>query len=125
MDERAEVLKADAARYSAMRAGDLVALEALLADDLTYTHSSALSESKRQYLASLAGGRFRYLETDTQDVTVRLYEKVALMEGRARLRAVVDGVERLLDNRFLSAWTRHAAGWRMSAWASTPIPAAR
>lgn len=122
MDERTSILQADAERYSAMREGDLMRLDALLADDLTYTHSSGSCDNKREYLAAMASGRFRYLEIRTSDVQVRIHGAVAVMVGRARFRAMVDDVERLLDNRFLSVWTRSGASWQMAAWASSPIP---
>lgn len=122
MDDETCLLQTDAARYRAMREGDLATLDALLADDLAYTHSSGSCDNKREYLAALASGRFRYFETRTEDVQVRIYGACAVMLGRARLRAIVDGAERLLDNRFLSVWTHSDAIWRMAAWASSPIP---
>lgn len=125
MDEVTAVLRADDERYRAMREGDLAMLDALLADDLAYTHSSGSCDNKREYLAALASGRFRYFETRTDDVQVRIYGACAVMLGRARLRAMVDGAERMLDNRFLSVWTHADAIWRMAAWASSPIPDGR
>jgi ketosteroid isomerase-like protein len=122
MDEA--VLRADDARYRAMIAGDLVALDALLCDELSYTHSSALCEGKREYLASLAGGRFRYRQVVHSERRVRVLGDFALIDGTVRLHADVDGAERVLDNRFLSVWAQSPLGWRMLAWASTPRPAA-
>ena len=119
----AAIEQADQARYQAMVNADLAALAALLADDLSYTHSSALNENRAQYLASVASGRFRYLGVQRSDLEVRLLGDSAFMHGRAILHAVVDGTERQLDNRFLSVWTRRAGHWQMAAWASTPIPA--
>lgn len=125
MDDIEQVLRADAERYRAMREGNLTALEALLAEDLSYTHSSGARDDKRGYLAAMASGRFRYLETTTEEVAARRHGPVVLIDGRARFRAMIDGVERLLDNRFLSVWTHGGGAWRMSAWASTPIPGPR
>lgn len=125
MDDTQGVLQADVQRYSAMRAGDLEQLGSLLADDLAYTHSSGACDSKPEYLAAMASGRFRYLETETEQVQVRFYGACAVMLGRSRFHAMVDGVERWLDNRFLSVWTRSASGWRMAAWSSSPIPGPR
>lgn len=124
MDDATAVLQADAERYRAMRAGDLKQLGSLLADDLAYTHSSGNCDSKPEYLAAMAGGRFRYLDTETEQVQVRFYGACAVMLGRARFHAMIDGTERWLDNRFLSVWTRGDRGWQMAAWSSSPIPAA-
>lgn len=124
MDDTNAVLQADAQRYQAMREGDLERLGSLLAGDLAYTHSSGVCDSKSEYLAAMASGRFRYLETETEQVQVRFYGDCAVMLGRSRFHAMVDGVERWLDNRFLSVWTRADSGWQMAAWSSSPIPAA-
>lgn len=128
MDDATAVMEADAARYRAMRAGDLAALECLLSDDLSYTHSTAICESKAEYMASMTSGRFRYLDTQTSEVEVGVHGSAAFMHGRCRFHAVVDGVERVLNNRFLSVWVRDGQGtaqWRMAAWASIPIPKQR
>jgi ketosteroid isomerase-like protein len=115
--------RADEERYRAMLDGDIHALERLLADDLSYTHSSAHTESKAEYLASLASGRVKYLDVQRDAVQARVYGDIAVLNGKVTLRAIVDGISRVLDNRFLSVWKRDAGGgWQMSAWASTPIP---
>ena len=49
----AEVLRADARRFEAMRKEDFAALEAALADDLTYVHSTARLESKKEHVDNL------------------------------------------------------------------------
>lgn len=119
----AQLKLADEARYRAMLAGDIAALEGLLAEELSYTHSSALREGKQAYLASLANGRVRYLDARLSDVEQTIYDGMAVMHGMAVIEAVVDGVERTLDNRFLSVWKHGGSGWQMVAWASTPVPA--
>lgn len=117
-----ELDRADQARYRAMIDGDLDALDRLLHEGLSYTHSSALQDGKAAYLESLRSGQVRYLDADVQEVVRQLHGDMAVMQGKALLRAIVDGVERTLDNRFLSVWKRDGGGWRMLAWASTPIP---
>ena len=118
-----EILQADQARYAAMVAGDFDALALLLADELSYTHSSALNENKSQYLASLRSGRFRYQQARTEGVQVQVYgDQSAWMQGSVTLDVHIDGVPRQLNNRFLTVWTRRAGHWQLAAWASTPLP---
>lgn len=116
------LLQADEARYRAMLAGDLAALQGLLSDGLSYTHSSALCETKQEYLGSLARGRFKYLRAERSEVALDLHGDLALLRGKVLLHALVDGTQRTLDNRFLSVWKLGDAGWQMLAWASTPMP---
>src|SRR3989442_12384138 len=56
----AEVLRADDARFDAMKKGDWGALDAALADDLIYVHSTARQESKAEHIANLRGGKPHY-----------------------------------------------------------------
>ena len=118
-----ELLQADQARYAAMVSGDFDALSHLLADELSYTHSSALNETKSQYLASLHSGRFCYQQARTNGVQVQMYgEQTAWMQGAVTLNVHIDGVPCRLNNRFLTVWTRRVGHWQLAAWASTPMP---
>ena len=56
----ADVLRADDRRFEAMRGGDWPALDAALADDLTYVHSTARLESKAEHVANLRAGKPHY-----------------------------------------------------------------
>lgn len=55
MDDETCLLQTDAARYRAMREGDLATLDALLADDLAYTHSSGSLPGDGRWCGTLAG----------------------------------------------------------------------
>ena len=54
---QADVLRADDNRFEAMRKGDWDALDAALADDLTYVHSTARLESKAEHVGNLRATR--------------------------------------------------------------------
>ena len=56
----AEVLRADDGRFEAMRKGDWAGLDAALADDLIYVHSTARQESKAEHIANLRAGKPNY-----------------------------------------------------------------
>lgn len=113
-----EVFEADDARHRAMVAHDLDALGNWLADELVYTHATARRETKAEYLHSLTRGRVRYLGVQRSDATVQLYGGAALMIGRSEIRAISEGVSRVVCNLFQSVWVRSASRWRMVAWTS-------
>ena len=56
----ADVLRADDRRFEAMRRGDWAGLDAALADDLTYVHSTARLETKAEHIDNLRGGKPHY-----------------------------------------------------------------
>jgi ketosteroid isomerase-like protein len=119
-----EVLAAEDARYAAMIAQDFDALGRLLADDLLYTHSTAVTDTKADYIAALRSGKYRYKAARREGVTVRIYGTTAIVNGRASIDVDVDGVPRTVSNVFVNVWVRSATGWQMTAWQSTPLPKA-
>lgn len=120
-DSRDDVLAADARRFAAMLQNDLTTLETLLADDLTYTHSNGLAESKAQFLESLRSGKLRYLAAERSDLAVRLHGDTAVVTGRAEMKVSSPGGKLELPVRFTEVWVRSGGAWRLTAWQSTRI----
>ncbi len=115
------VRAADAKRIQATVANDLQALDKLLGDDLTYTHSSGVMEGKTQILDKLRSGATRYHTIAPSDVQVRVYADAAVMTGRAAINVTVDGRTSDLQLRFTSVYARRGGGWQFVAWQSTRI----
>ena len=107
---------------SAMCGGDFAALEAMLHDELLYTHSSGLTDTKATWLASLRSGKTKYKSATCSDRKVRLAGDTALVTGRAAIEAEINGQPRSLRLVFLNAWTKTPKGWKFIAWQSTPQP---
>jgi NAD(P)-dependent dehydrogenase (short-subunit alcohol dehydrogenase family) len=109
-------------RYAAMCGGDFAALEAMLHDELLYTHSSGPTDTKATWLASLRSGKTKYKSAACSDRKVRLAGDTALVTGRAAIEAEINGQPRSLRLVFLNAWTKTPKGWKFIAWQSTPQP---
>lgn len=118
----AELLALDDARCDAMTRNDLTSLEALLADSLSYTHSTGAVENKSEYLAAMREGRVRYRALRREIDRLTTYEDCAVMQGRLEVEAEV--AQRTLVARavFTSTWIRATSGWQMAAWAATSQP---
>lgn len=121
-DAERRLFEADDERCRAMLANDLEALAGVIADDVVYTHSSAVVDNKEQYLDALREGRTRYLALRRQSAHVRLYGQVAVMHGHVIMRIEVQGRQKDLDNLFQSVWTERDGRWLLASWASTVIP---
>ena len=122
MSSEKEILDLDDKRYAAMCGGDFAALERMLHDELLYTHSSGLTDTKAAWLASLRSGKTKYKSAVCSDHKVRLAGDTALVTGRATIEAEVNGQPRSLRLVFLNAWTKTPKGWKFIAWHSTPQP---
>ena len=117
MSQEKEILALEEKRFAAMLSGDVGLLDALLHQDLVYTHSSAAS-----YLEAIRTGKTRYESQKRFEERVRMCGECALVTGRAEMQAEVNGVRKTLRLRYLDVWTKTPQGWKFIAWHSTAIP---
>jgi len=118
----AEVLSADDRRFEAMRKGDWPALEAVLADDLTYVHSTARLESKAEHVGNLKAGKPNYRGIAPRDRKVRVVGGVGIVNGVSEMHVESAGKEQRFTIRYLAVYAKAGATWRMTAWQSTKVP---
>ena len=116
------VRAAESQRLRALVTADYAALDRLLADDLTYTHSTAKLDTKATYLEPLVSGRTRYQSLEPSDVQVRVYGTTGVVTGILRSVALVAGKESRTDMRFTNVWVQRDGRWQMVAWQSTRLP---
>jgi ketosteroid isomerase-like protein len=115
----ADVLSADDRRFAAMRGGDWAALDATLADDLTYVHSTARLESKAEHIANLRAGKPHYRGIAPRERTVRVHGGVGVVTGVSEMHVERDGKEQRFTVRYLAVYQKAGEQWRMIAWQST------
>jgi hypothetical protein len=117
-----EVLQSEQARIAALVRDDYPALERLLSDDLSYTHSTAAVDTKPRYLESLRSGRLKYKSLDHEQQQVRLYGDTAVLTGLSKVCSIVEGQEVRLTLRFTIVYVKKSGRWQMVAWQSTRVP---
>jgi hypothetical protein len=119
-----QVLQAEKDRFAAMVKGDRPALEKLLSDDLTYTHSTALLETKEQFIKSVTSGSIDYVSIvpSEPDWKVRINGNSAVVNGIAAVNVVDKGNDRKIRIRFTTVHANRAGAWQLLAWQSTVIP---
>ena len=117
-----DVLAAEDERYAAMVDGDLETLDRLLADEVSYAHSSGVRDTKEQYFAKVRSGYYDYHSIDHPVERVAVLGDTAIVVGRMTADLTVDGTRKTIDNLALAVWTRTDAGWRLLAYAPTRLP---
>ena len=118
----ADVLRADDNRFDAMRKKDWAALDAALADDLTYVHSTARLESKAEHIQNLRDGKPHYRGIAPRDRQARVLGDMGIVNGVSEMHVERDGKEQRFTVRYLAVYQKAAGQWRMIAWQSTRVP---
>jgi ketosteroid isomerase-like protein len=117
-----EVLQADERRFDAMRKQDWPALEAALADDLTYVHSTARQETKAEHVGNLRAGKPFYRGIAPREQKARVIGDVGIVNGVSEMWVENAGKEQKFTVRYLAVYAKRGGQWRMTAWQSTRVP---
>ena len=118
-----EAMKAETARHVAQTSNDFAAMEKMFGIDLTYNHSSGVSDDKAKYIDSMRSGRVKYRKmTPNSDVKSRTYGCVAIITGTAVYEVTVEGQDRTVPLRFTTIWAKRPSGLEFVSWQSTGIP---
>ena len=117
-----EVIAADDRRFQAMVKQDWGALDASLADDLVYVHSTARVESKGEHVGNLKAGKPNYRGASPRERKVRLRGDVAMINGVSDMHVENGGKEQRFTIRYLAVYAKIANRWQMTAWQSTKVP---
>ena len=121
-----QVLQAEKDRFAAMVKGDRAALEKLLSDDLTYIHSTALLETKEQFLKSVTSGNIDYVSIvpNEKEWKIRIEGNTAIVNGLAAVNVIDTGKDRKITIRFTTVQSNRGGAWQLRTWQSTVVPAA-
>jgi hypothetical protein len=121
-DDEKAVLAAEDRRYQAMLDTDLDVLDELCADELSYTHSNGVRDTKAEYFAKLREGYYVYHRIDHPVERVEVAGDAAVVVGRMTADLDSAGVRKTIDCLAVAVWTRSGSGWRLLAYAPTPLP---
>lgn len=116
-----QLLDLDAHRLNAMVNVDETFLKALLADDLTYTHSNGMVQDKADLLEALTSGAIDYRKLEPRDVKVRFYANTtAIVTGVADATVVAGSRTIQTSLRYTAVYIHDGEDWRMVAYHSAP-----
>ena len=119
-----QLIQAEKDRFAAMIKVDEAALNRLLGDDLTYIHSSALLQTKAQFISDLKAGAIKYISVmpSESDWKVRVYGNTALVTGLAAVNVIDHGNDLKFKIRYSNAHVNRNGAWQMVSWQSTRLP---
>ena len=116
------VIDLDKKRMQAMAAKDIATLDALLADDLVYTHSSARLDTKHSLIANMKSGATVYSAVEPSQVRAQDLGDAVIPTGVARIKVSANGKDLDFRVRFTDAYAKRSGRWQMVTWQSTRLP---
>lgn len=120
--EKNVLIACEGARRRAIETGDLDALEQMVADPFHYAHITGLVEDRASYFARVAANPRYITATSAHDIAVTLRPGHALMHGRSYIATAPSEPFPETSTWFLSVWEKQEGHWKITAYASTPMP---
>jgi len=116
-DRSADAVKAQEKLWaSATVAGDEATLKQVLADDLTYTHSSGDTDNKAAFINNLKTGARKYNKVDHESMDVRMYGNTAILTATAQVETSQKGGSASPAHlRFIHVWILKNGRWQLVA----------
>jgi len=120
--DQSEIRKAQKARIDAVVHADRAELETVLADDLTYVHSSGALDTKKSYIDSLLSKRVIYEGIETSDLNFRKHGNTWVLTAKAVLHIKTADRQTALPVRITEVYVKHGDHWQLEAYQSTRLP---
>lgn len=121
-DNGAAIIALDKKRMDAMCQKDMATLQAVLADDLIYTHSSARLDTKQSLIRNMEAGTTVYTAIEPSDVQAQDCGTAVVLTGAARIHVLSNGKPNSFGVRFTDVYVNKGGQWQMVAWQSTRLP---
>ena len=121
-DKGQRIIDLDKKRMDAMAQQDIATLNALLADDLVYTHSSARVDTKQSLMGAMESGATVYTAVEPSDVVAQDLGTAVVLTGAARISVTSNGNPINFGVRFTDVYVNKGGEWQMVAWQSTRLP---
>jgi ketosteroid isomerase-like protein len=122
--DEADVKKAETDWAKAVVANDYDMLEGILADDLYYSHSNFLVDTKRSYIDALKSGKARYYAIDADSTSVQVLDaRTALAMTIAVYETKTpDGSRQKATLKTLHVFRKNGSRWQLTAHQSARKP---
>ena len=97
-------------------------LEPVLDDRLMYVHSSGWTENKQELIQDIKSGKLRYTDVQILESSVRVYPAAAIVIGKGKFKAVVDGTPAELNLAYTEVYILKNNKWLLASRHSNRLP---
>ena len=100
---------------------DTIVLKQILHKELSYGHSNAWVETRKDLMANLFNGKITYNKIETSDLKWVTGKDHANVRSTAEIEYTLDGKEGKLKLHVLQVWVKTNKGWQLLARQSTKL----
>ncbi len=116
-----KIIELDRRRMAAMAEKDVATLNALLADDLIYTHSSARMDTKKSLIGAMQSGATVYTSVEPSEVVAQDLGDAVVLTGIVAISVNSGGNANSFRVRFTDVYAGKGDQWQMVTWQSTKL----
>jgi ketosteroid isomerase-like protein len=117
-----KIIDLDRKRMQAMADKDIATLNAVIADDLIYTHSSARLDTKKSLIGNMESGSTVYTSVVPSDVKAQDLGDTVVLTGSCKISVMSGGKPNSFGVRFTDVYANRGGNWQMVTWQSTRTP---
>ena len=121
-DSKMQVMMKMQGLKNALFAKDSVSLSALLADDVTYGHSTGFIQTKAQLIRDVMSGAQDYKLIEPSDMNIRIYDNTAIVVLKLRANLIAKGKPLDLNMYATLTWVKINNEWKLVARQAVKLP---
>src|SRR3982751_558147 len=117
------IIDLDKKRMQAMAAKDIATLKELIADDLSYAHSTARLDTKQSLIENMVSGKTVYTSVEPSNVKAQDFGDTVVLTGECQIKVTTGGTPNAFGVRFTAVYASRDGRWQVGTWQSTRLPA--
>jgi uncharacterized protein (TIGR02246 family) len=118
-DAEKSVAAAEKQWQQAVLSGNRSTLASLMANDITYTHSSSMTQTKEQFIDSVVSGSTKYQSIEYKTAQMRQYGNTVIVIHDTVITTAQTGVAHLY---LTHVWSKQNGHWLMVSRQATKFP---
>jgi hypothetical protein len=107
---------------NALLSKDSVTLSSLLADDVTYAHSTGKIQTKAQLISDVIHGVQDYKSLEPSDINVRVYDNASVVTLQLKVNVVAGGNDLTMNLFTTLTWIKINGDWKLVAREAVKLP---
>lgn len=93
----------------------------LVHDDLIYTHTTGVTDTKSSYLNKLMEGFYDYKWVEHPIMKIEIIGDLALVFGEMNSELIAGNTHKILKNKSIAIWKKEGGQWLFYAYQPTPL----